>query len=127
MGLTFIAFEGYEIISQAGDEIRNPKKNIPRAILISLGIVVSVYILFTFVFIGGLNESVIGMPAWEFIGGFGELGIIEAADQFLPYGALIVLAGGLVSTLSALNATTFAASRVSFAMGTQYNLSLIHI
>ena len=53
---------------------------------------------------------------------FGELGIIEAADQFLPYGALIVLAGGLVSTLSALNATTFAASRVSFAMGVQYNL-----
>ena len=62
------------------------------------------------------------MPAWEFIGSFGELGIIEAADQFLPYGALIVLAGGLVSTLSALNATTFAASRVSFAMGMQYNL-----
>ena len=125
MGLTFIAFEGYEIISQAGDEIRNPKKNIPRAILISLGIVVSVYILFTFVFIGGLNESVIGMPAWEFIGSFGELGIIEAADQFLPFGALIVLAGGLVSTLSALNATTFAASRVSFAMGTQYNLPFV--
>ena len=122
MGLTFIAFEGYEIISQAGDEIKNPKKNIPKAILISLGIVVSVYILFTFVFIGGLNESVIGMPAWEFIGSFGELGIIESAEYFLPFGALIVLAGGLVSTLSALNATTFAASRVSFAMGTQYNL-----
>ena len=122
MGLTFIAFEGYEIISQAGDEIKNPKRNIPRAILISLGIVISIYVVFTFVFIGGLNESVIGMPAWEFIGSFGELGIIEAADQFLPYGALIVLAGGLVSTLSALNATTFAASRVSFAMGVQYNL-----
>ena len=122
MGLTFIAFEGYEIISQAGDEIKNPRRNIPRAILISLGIVVSIYILFTFVFIGGINESVIGMPAWEFIGSFGELGIIQAADQFLPYGALIVLAGGLVSTLSALNATTFAASRVSFAMGIQYNL-----
>ena len=125
MGLTFIAFEGYEIISQAGDEIKNPRKNIPRAIMISLGIVVSVYIVFTFVFIGGLNESVIGMPAWEFIGSFGELGIIEAADQFLPFGALIVLAGGLVSTLSALNATTFAASRVSFAMGTQYNLPFV--
>ena len=122
MGLTFIAFEGYEIISQAGDEIKNPRRNIPRAILISLGIVISIYVVFTFVFIGGLNESVIGMPAWEFIGSFGELGIIEAADQFLPFGALIVLAGGLVSTLSALNATTFAASRVSFAMGMQYNL-----
>ena len=122
MGLTFIAFEGYEIISQAGDEIKNPKKNIPRAILLSLAIVVTTYIIFTFVFIGGLNPDVIGMPSWEFIGGFGEFGIIESAEYFLPFGALIVLFGGLVSTLSALNATTFAASRVSFAMGTQYNL-----
>ena len=78
--------------------------------------------MFTFVFIGGLNPDDIGMPAWSFIGSFGELGIIEAAERFMPFGALIVLAGGLVSTLSALNATTFAASRVSFAMGTQYNL-----
>ena len=122
MGLTFIAFEGYEIISQAGDEIKNPKRNIPRAILLSLAIVVTLYVVFTFVFIGGLNPSDVGMPAWSFIGSFGELGIIEAAERFMPFGALIVLAGGMVSTLSALNATTFAASRVSFAMGTQYNL-----
>ena len=122
MGLTFIAFEGYEIISQAGDEIKNPKKNIPRAILISLAIVVTLYILFTFVFIGGLSQNDVGVPSWEFIGGFGELGIIEAAEYFLPFGALIVLAGGLVSTLSALNATTFASSRVSFAMGKQNDL-----
>ena len=80
MGLTFIAFEGYEIISQAGDEIKNPKKNIPRAILISLAIVVTLYILFTFVFIGGLSQNDVGVPSWEFIGGFGELGIIEAAE-----------------------------------------------
>jgi len=44
MGLTFIAFEGYEIIAQGGGEIKNPRKNIPRAILISLGIVVSIYV-----------------------------------------------------------------------------------
>jgi amino acid transporter len=36
MGLTFIAFEGYEIIVQTGEEVKNPKKNIPRAIFISL-------------------------------------------------------------------------------------------
>ena len=122
MGLTFIAFEGYEIIAQAGDEIKRPKKNIPKAIFISLGIVVSVYVVFAFVFIGGLDPSQIGLPAWEFIGGFGELGIIEAAEYYLPFGALIVLAGGFVSTLAALNATTFAASRVSFAMGRNHDL-----
>ena len=122
MGLTFIAFEGYEIIAQAGDEIKKPKKNIPKAILISLGIVVSVYVLFAFVFIGGLNPLQVEQPAWEFIGSFGELGIIEAAEYYLPFGALIVLAGGFVSTLAALNATTYAASRVSFAMGKNHDL-----
>ncbi|NWJ21408.1 amino acid permease, partial [Marine Group I thaumarchaeote] len=96
--------------------------NIPKAILVSLGIVVSVYVLFAFVFIGGLDPLQIGQPAWEFIGGYGELGIIEAAEYYLPFGALIVLAGGFVSTLAALNATTFAASRVSFAMGRNYDL-----
>jgi len=122
MGLTFIAFEGYEIIAQAGDEIKKPKKNIPKAILISLGIVISEYVLFAFVFIGGLDPLQIGQPAWEFIGSYGELGIIEAAEYYLPFGALIVLAGGFVSTLAALNATTFAASRVSFAMGRNHDL-----
>ena len=62
--------------AQAGDEIKNPRKNIPRAILISLAIVVTLYILFTFVFIGGLNQNDVGGPSWEFIGGFGEFGII---------------------------------------------------
>ncbi|MEX1996987.1 MAG: amino acid permease, partial [Nitrosopumilaceae archaeon] len=51
MGLTFIAFEGYEIIVQTGEEVKNPKKNIPRAIFISLGVVVTLYIIFAFVFI----------------------------------------------------------------------------
>jgi amino acid transporter len=122
MGLTFIAFEGYEVIAQTGNELKNPKKNIPRAIFISLCAVVAIYILFTFAFIGGLSSETVQQPTWEFIGQFGELGIIEAAKHFLPFGALIVLAGGFVSTLAALNATTYSSSRVSYAMGTQYNL-----
>jgi amino acid transporter len=122
MGLTFIAFEGYEIIVQTGEEVKNPKRNIPRAIFISLGIVVTLYIVFAFVFIGGINPAEIGKTSWQFIGEHKELGIIEGAKFLLPFGALIVLAGGLVSTLSALNATTFSSSRVAFAMGRQYNL-----
>lgn len=120
MGLTFIAFEGYEIIVQTGEEVKNPKRNIPRAIFISLAIVVVMYCLVAFVSIGAIFPQ--GMPSWQFIGEGKELGIMKAADMFLPYGAFIVLAGGLVSTLAALNATTFSSARVSFAMGRHYNL-----
>jgi basic amino acid/polyamine antiporter, APA family len=120
MGLTFIAFEGYEIIVQTGEEVKNPKKNIPRAIFTSLAIVVVLYCLVAFVSIGAIFPP--GVPAWKYIGHYGDLGITKAAALFLPYGAFIVLGGGIVSSLAALNATTFSSSRVSFAMGRHYNL-----
>jgi nucleotide-binding universal stress UspA family protein len=120
MGLTFIAFEGYEIIVQTGEEVKTPKRNIPRAIFISLAIVVILYCLVAFVSIGAISPQ--GIPAWRFIGEGGELGIMKAAEIFLPYGALIVLVGGMVSTLAALNATTFSSARMAFAMGRHYNL-----
>ena len=119
MGLTFIAFEGYEIIVQTGEEVKNPKRNIPRAIFISLALVVIMYCHIAFVSIGAIFPD---MPSWQFIGLHGELGIMKAAESFMPYGAFIVLAGGLVSTLAALNATTFSSARVAFAMGRHYNL-----
>ena len=121
MGLTFIAFEGYEIIVQTGEEVKNPKRNIPRAIFISLAIVVTLYCLMAFVSIGAIPSEG-GISAWRFIGEGGELGIMKAAETFLPYGTLIVLGGGMVSTLAALNATTYSSARVAFAMGRHYNL-----
>ena len=123
MGLTFIAFEGYEIIVQTGEEIKNPKKNIPRAIFISLTLVVLLYCLVAFVSIGAIFPQNIGdIPAWKFIGQNGDLGISKAAELFLPYGFFIILAGGIVSSLAALNATTYSSARVAFAMGRHYNL-----
>jgi basic amino acid/polyamine antiporter, APA family len=120
MGFTFIAFEGYEIIVQTGEEVKNPKRNIPRAIFISLAIVVTLYCLVALVSIGAISPE--GLAAWRFIGQGGELGIMKAAEMFLPYGSLIVLGGGMISTLAALNATTFSSARVAFAMGRHYNL-----
>jgi basic amino acid/polyamine antiporter, APA family len=120
MGLTFIAFEGYEVIVQTGEEVKNPKKNIPKAIFISLTAVVVLYCLIAFVSIGAIFPP--GMPSWKFIGNYGELGIMKAAESFLPYGAFVILGGGMISTLAALNATSFSSARVAFAMGRHYNL-----
>lgn len=119
MGLTFIAFEGYEVIAQTAEEVKNPKKNIPRAIFLSLLIVIPIYLLVAFVSIGALDTDI---PAWQFLGQHKELGLLEAARQFMPFGTFLLLIGGLVSTMSALNATTFSSTRVSFAMGRDFNL-----
>ncbi|MGI0087480.1 MAG: amino acid permease [Nitrosotalea sp.] len=125
LGITFIAFEGYEIIVQTGEEVKNPKKNIPKAIFITLGIVTTIYIVFTFSFLVGLDPSKLGSEAWKFIGDNQELGIPKAAQFLLPFGTLIALTGGMISTVAGLSATTFSSSRVSFAMGRQYNLPYI--
>lgn len=125
MGITYIAFEGYEIIVQAGEEVKNPKKNIPKAIFIALGVVTTLYIVFTFAFLGGLDSSKIGKEVWQYIGDYRDLGIANAAQFLIPYGTILVFVGGLVSSVAALSATTFSSSRVSYAMGRHYNLPYI--
>jgi len=126
MGLTFIAFEGYEIIAQSGEEAINPKRNIPRAIFASIGIAVAIYLLVGITAIGATNPPD-GMTVWEYLGAQKEVAIVEVAQQIFPFevGGIILLISGLVSTMSALNATTFASSRVSFAMGRDRNLPSI--
>ncbi|MFQ6108261.1 MAG: amino acid permease [Candidatus Aminicenantales bacterium] len=123
MGLTFIAFEGYEIIAQCGEEVKNPKRNIPRSIFLSLLIVVPIYILVAFVALGAVTPEG-GLPSWQYLGNKGELAMIEAAEHFMmgKLGRVIFLIGGLLSTMSALNATVYSSSRVSFAMGRDHNL-----
>ncbi len=114
MGFTYIAFEGYEIIVQAGEEVQNPRRAIPRAVFWSLIIVAPIYVLVGLAALGGIQADV---PSWQYLGKFKELGLVEAARQLMPYGTYVLLAGGLLSTLSALNATTFSSTRVAFAMG----------
>jgi len=121
-GLTTIAFQGYEIIAQCGEEIREPKRNLPRATFAAIGVAVCVYLGVAFVALGAVQPSIAGMTTWEFLARFEELAIIEAARQLMPLGAFVLIIGGLMSTMSALNATIYASSRVSFAMGRDRNL-----
>ncbi len=130
MGLTFIAFEGYDLIATVAEEIKSPEKNIPRATFISLSVTVTIYLLILFVSLGAINPA--QMPAWQFLGKFKETAIVQAADEFMPaIGVGIIVFGGLLSTMSALNATVMAASRVAFSMGRDMwlpvSLAKIHV
>ncbi len=129
MGFTFIAFEGYEIIVQSGEEVVNPGETIPKAVFYSLVIVIPIYVLVSFAVIGGVEVTPrilaiadISAPpsevfVWQVLGELGELGLIRAAAQFLPYGVPLLIIAGLAATTSALNATVNSSSRVSFSMG----------
>lgn len=120
MGLTFIAFQGYEVIAQCSEEVIDPRRNIPRAIFVALAIVIPIYLLVAFVAIGAVSGN--GVPAWQYLGQQKEIAMVEAARQFMPGGAVLFLLGGLFSTVSALNATIYSSSRVAFAMARDANL-----
>ena len=116
MGLTFIAFEGYDLIATVAEEIKEPEKNIPRATFIALSVTVVIYLAILFVSLAAIEPK--GMANWEFLGKFKETAIVRAAESFMPaIGVAIIVFGGLLSTSSALNATVMAASRVAFSMG----------
>jgi amino acid transporter/nucleotide-binding universal stress UspA family protein len=119
MGLTFIAFEGYELIVQSSEEVKNPKKNIPRAVFLSLLIVIPFYLLVAFVALGSIRPE--NMTAWDYLAARKETALVEVSKTFFIGGGVMLLVGGLVSTLSALNATIYSSSRVAFAMGRDRN------
>jgi len=114
MGLTFIAFEGYEIIVQSGEEAKNPEKNIPKAVVVSLWIAVLIYVMVAFSLIGSIEAKI---PSWMYLGQLAEFSMIRVADQIMPLGSILIITGGLISTVSAMNATIYSSSRVSFALG----------
>jgi amino acid transporter len=120
MGLTFIAFQGYDLIATVTEEVENPRKNIPRAIFLSLGLTVIVYLLVVFVAIGTLGA--------EPLAAAGETAIAQAAEGFMPAlpvvgtGAVLIAFGAVFSTVSALNAVVIGSSRVAFAMGREGQL-----
>lgn len=115
MGLTFIAFEGYDLIATVAEEIKDPAKTIPRATMISLSVAISIYLLILFVSIGAIRPET--GTSWEFLGKYQETAIVKAAENFMPvFGIALIIFGGLLSTSSALNATILASSRVAFSM-----------
>jgi amino acid transporter len=120
MGLTFIAFQGYDLIATVTEEVENPRVNIPRAIVLSVVVTVVVYLLVVFVAIGTLGA--------EALGGAGETAIAQAAEGFMPRfpvvgtGASLIAFGAVFSTISALNAVVIGSSRVAFAMGREGQL-----
>jgi amino acid transporter/nucleotide-binding universal stress UspA family protein len=120
MGLTFIAFQGFEVISQCSEEIKNPKKNIPKAVFLSLIIVVPIYLLVAVTALGAVKPAG-GVTPWDYLAINKETALVEVAKTFFVGGGIMLLIGGIISTMSALNATIYSSSRVAYAMGKDRN------
>ncbi|MHC5157961.1 MAG: amino acid permease [Planctomycetota bacterium] len=119
MGFTYVAFEGYEVIAQAGDEAIDPRRNLPKAMIYSVCIVTTIYILVAFATMVSVKSGTEGVegPVWEWIGSFHEKGFGKAVARLMPFGNFILTLAVIFSSTSALNATIYSATRASYALG----------
>ena len=112
--LFYIAFEGSEIQAQSGEEAKDPARVLKISLFGSWFIITTLYLLISAVITGATDG--LGDASWKFLGHANERAIIESAQQFLPFGYILMITGGLIANVGALNATIYSASRVLFAM-----------
>jgi len=122
MGFIYVAFEGFEVIAQTGDEAIDPKRNIPKAMLYSVLIVTVTYIAVSFATVVAVKAGSPGTEGapWEWIGSYGDTGFGKAVSKLMPsefIGAMLVTLAVIFSSTSALNATIYSATRASYALG----------
>ncbi|MCP4966301.1 MAG: amino acid permease [bacterium] len=110
-GLVFVSFIGVTKVASIAEEVRNPKRNLPAGILLSVGVMIIIYPLITWVMIGTsgaeeLAETVTPMS--------------HAAAQFMgTVGVDIVTIVAIIALVSMANAGLLASSRYPFAMARQ--------
>ncbi len=114
MGYTFIALQGFDLIAAVGGEVRDPVRNLPRSMYLSLAIALAIYLplLFLMATVGAPDTGIAAAAAAN-----PEGLVAEAAERFLGVtGYWLVIGAGILSMLSALRANLLGASRVAFAM-----------
>lgn len=109
VGLILVSFTGFEKISTVAEEVRQPGRNLPLAIIGSVVIATVLYALVLFVFTGLLP--------WQQIEPEVTALIEVSGDALGPVGYYGMLSAGLLATLSSVNAAILASSRICFAMG----------
>jgi amino acid transporter/nucleotide-binding universal stress UspA family protein len=114
MGFTYVGFEGFEVIGHAGEEAIDPRKNVPKAILYAVVIVVSTYLLVGFAAVIGAKP--VGITVGQWFAERQSTGFADAIQALFPFGGILVTFAAIFSSTSALNATLFSSARVSFAM-----------
>ncbi len=108
-GLIFVSYLGFVQITSVAEEIQDPGRNLPRAVIGSVAIVTSVYVFVLLTILAVVDNSLIANNATA---------VVDVARQLIgPIGAAAMLFGGLLATASSANASILASSRINFAMG----------
>jgi APA family basic amino acid/polyamine antiporter len=108
-GLVFFSFIGLDTVATAGEEVRNPTRNVPIGILAALGIVTLFYLLVAFAAVGA-------QPAHMFEGQEAGLSVILQNVTGKAWPALVLSAGAVISVFSVTLVTIYGQTRILYAI-----------
>ena len=103
----FIGYEGFGLITNAGADMRDPRKMLPRALYTSVILVIVLYLAVSLTVTGNLSDYEIEQSK--------DYALAEAAKPFLgQFGFRLIAIAALFSTASAINATLFGSANVCY-------------
>ncbi|MFW5965195.1 MAG: amino acid permease [Halodesulfurarchaeum sp.] len=116
--LVFVSFLGYAKIATVAEELRNPGRNLPIALLGSVGIVTVIYAIVVTIMLG-----VVPWPELSHDAPVAQAAKIAFPPSLGPIGGVaasataVMTIGALLATASSANASILASARINFAMG----------
>jgi basic amino acid/polyamine antiporter, APA family len=108
-GIIFFSYIGLDAVSTAGEEVHNPRRNLPLAILIALITVTTIYILVALV-------AVAAQPLADFEGQEAGLSAILEGVTGSSWPATVLAAGAVISIFSVTLVVIYGQTRILFAM-----------
>jgi amino acid transporter len=111
--MIFFSFIGLDAVSTAGDEVKDPQKTMPRAIIAALIVVTSFYILVAFAGLGTQDASEFGSDKQAEAG----LSVILENITGGTWASTLLAAGAVISIFSVTLVVMYGQTRILFAMG----------
>lgn len=106
-GVLFIGYEGFGLVTNAAGDMRNPRVMLPRALYVSVILVIIIYLAVSVTVTGNLSDAQIEAAR--------DYALAEAAKPFLgEFGFRLIAIAALFSTASAINATLFGSANVCY-------------
>ena len=106
-GLLYVTYEGFGVVTNSAGDMRNPARELLRAMFLALGIVIVVYVL-----VSALIVLTLTLPAMEASQGHV---LSEAGEHILGrVGFVVIAAAALLATASGVNATMFGDANLAY-------------
>ncbi len=125
LGLTFFAFQGFSIITNSVEDMRNPEHTMLRSMFSAIALVAMMYITISIAVFGNL-------PLSEIVK-YKDFALAAAArPAFGAWGFKIMAGTALLATASAINATLYAVTQISYTLAKEgelpreYDRTLFH-